>query len=182
MRHFLLVSLSLFWLGSCSEDESLEAEGLTAEELRSLEVGFGWNFEIERDAYTERYLDVVILPDNTFEIYLGEFRSDSEPMILDTSAGQLEASVAAELRRELQPFLSKSSAANQTPLEGCPVTAHADIEYFIGFAYGAQQFMTILEAPCQTQEAERLRSAVDAAFATFPEIDREDLKAGNTNL
>ena len=176
-----LASLALV-AGGCSDQNLLGEEVWTDERLARADVGFGWNFEVESEEAPSRNLDVLIHPDNSYQITINEYRDEAPPETLSRADGKLAPITANRLRRSLARLRSGNGQDLFTSMPECPEWAHPAIEYYVGFEIDQNSTLTVLELQCDTPETVEGRRIISEAMASFPQVDRTKVLAGSIEL
>ncbi|WP_143737109.1 hypothetical protein [Erythrobacter tepidarius] len=178
---FFLASLALCAAG-CSNQNLLGEEVWTDEQLAQADVRFGWNFEVECEEAPSRNLDVLIHPDNSYQIEIIEYRNEAPPETLSRADGKLAPMTATRLRRSLALLRSDNAQDHFTSMPGCPEWSHPAIEYYVGFEIDEKPALTVLELHCETPETVEGRRIISEAMAAFPQVDRTKVLAGSVEL
>jgi hypothetical protein len=178
---FLLASIALCAAG-CSAPNLLGEEVWTDERLAQADVGFGWNFEVESVEAASRNLDVLIYPDNTYQIEINEYRKEAPLETLSRVEGKLAPATAARLRRSLARLRSGNAEDIFTSMPGCPEWSHPAIEYYVAFEIDEKPALTVLDLRCETPETVEGRQIISEAMAAFPQVDRKRVLAGSIKL
>ena len=178
---FFLVSLALGAAG-CSDQNLLGEEVWSDERLAQADVGFGWNFEVESEESPSRNLDVLIHPDNSYQIEIIEYRNEASPETLSRADGKLPAITANRLRRNLARLRSGNAQDLFTSMPGCPEWSHPAIEYYVAFEIDEKPALTVLDLRCETPETVEGRQIISEAMAAFPQVDRKRVLAGSIKL
>lgn len=182
MRTAVLGVLIAISLAACSERNLLGEELWTGEKLSRTEVSFGWNFQTANAESAPRYVDVLIKPDNSYEIAVGEYRFDAAPDMIVGTRGTLSPTVASRLRRQLAQLRSNEGGDLFATLPDCPILDHPAIEYYVGFKVTEMPAVTIIERDCKSLKTVEARQIMGTALAAFPQIDRANLIAGSNEL
>ena len=177
----LLASLALVAAG-CSDQNLLGEEVWTDERLARADVGFGWNFEVESEEAPSRNLDVLIHPDNSYQITINEYRDEATPETLSRADGKLAPITANRLRRSLARLRSGNARDLFTSMPECPEWSHPAIEYYVGFEINEKSTLTVLELQCDTPETVEGRRIISEAMASFPQVERTKMLAGSIEL
>ena len=160
----------------------LGEEVWTDERLAQADVGFGWNFEVESVEAASRNLDVLIYPDNTYQIEINEYRKEAPLETLSRVEGKLAPATAARLRRSLARLRSGNAEDIFTSMPGCPEWSHPAIEYYVAFEIDEKPALTVLDLRCETPETVEGRQIISEAMAAFPQVDRKRVLAGSIKL
>ena len=178
---FFLVILALCVAGG-SDQNLLGEEVWTDKRLAQADVGFGWNFEVESEEAPSRNLEVLIHPDNSYQIEIIEYRNEAPPETLSRVEGKLVPITANRLRRSLARLRTDNAQDLYTSMPGCPEWSHPAIEYYVGFEIDEKPALTVLDLRCETPEAVEGRQIISEAMAAFPQVDRTKLLAGSVQL
>ncbi len=180
-RAFFLVVLA-FGISGCNDRNLLGEQVWPDEQLAQAEVGFGWNYEIVGGDRRLGNVNVIIKPDNSFEIQISEYQNEAEPDILSQIDGSLAPKVATRLRRDLAQLRSSDGEEVFTTLPNCPMRLPPTIDYYVGFKTSKNSIVTVIERDCDTPETIAGRKIISDAMAVFPQIDRKRLVAGSRDL
>jgi hypothetical protein len=182
MRHVLLPAILALGAAGCADQNLVGEEVWADQRLAQAEVGFGWNYEVEGKEAPSRNIDVLIRPNNSYQIQIIGYRSEAEPEILKRTEGNLAPAVATRLRRSLAQLHSGNGLDLFTTMPDCPEWSHPAIEYYVGFDIAENPTLTVIERRCETPEALEGRRIVSEAMAAFPQVDRTKLVAGSVDL
>lgn len=182
MRPILVLAIISLGTAGCSNHNLLGEEVWADERLAQAKVGFGWNYEVESEEASSRNIDILIQPDNSFQISISEYRNDAELELLNQDVGNLAPAAATRLRRKLAQLRSGNEAELFTTMPGCPAWSHPAIEYLIGFETAEARTVTIIERGCETPGTVEGRKIISDAMVAFPQIVRAKLVAGSVDL
>lgn len=182
MRPVLVLAVLALSLAGCADHNLVGEQVWPDERLAQAEVGFGWNYEVESEQTPSRNIDVLIQPDNSYQIEIIEYRSEAEPEVLNRTEGNLVPEVATRLRRTLAQLRSGNGLDLFTTMPGCPEWSHPAIEYYVGFEIAEKPILTVIDRRCETPETLEGRKIVSEAMATFPQVNRTKLAAGSVDF
>ncbi|WP_370297580.1 hypothetical protein [Qipengyuania mesophila] len=137
---------------------------------------------MESEEAPSRNLDVLIHPDNSYQIEFTEYRNEGPPETLSRADGKLAPMIATRLRRSLARLRSDNAQDLFTSMPGCPEWSHPAIEYYVGFEIDEKPALTVLELHCETPETVEGRRIISEAMAAFPQVDRAKVLAGSVEL
>lgn len=182
MRPILSLAILAICTAGCAEQNLMGEKVWADERLAQAEVGFGWNYDVENEGAPSRNIDVLIQPDNSYQIQILEYRSEAEPLILNRTDGNLAPTMATRLRTSLETLRSGNGLDLFTTMPDCPEWSHPAIEYYVGFKIAEKPTLTVIDRRCETPETLEGRRIVSEAMAAFPQLDRTKLVAGSVEL
>ncbi|MXO50073.1 hypothetical protein GRI42_01995 [Erythrobacter gaetbuli] len=182
MRPAFFLAILALGAAGCSDQNLLGEEVWSDERLAQADVGFGWNFEVESEESPSRTLNVLIHPDNSYQIEIIGYRNETPPETLSRADGKLLPITANRLRRSLARLRSDNAQDLFTSMPGCPERLHPAIEYYVGFESGEKSALTVLDPQCETPETVEGRRIIAEAIGVFPQVDRTKVLAGSVEL
>lgn len=182
MRPGLILATLVLTIAGCTNHNLLGEEIWSDEKLTQAEVSFGWNFKVDSQEASVRNIDIIIFPDNSYQVELLEQQLEASRKILSRTDGELSPVTASKLRRSLARLRSSDKEDLFTTMPKCPETSHPAIEYYVGFYFNGSVALTVLDRRCETQETIEGRKLVSEAMAAFPQVSRPRLLAGSIEL
>lgn len=167
---------------SCGERNLMGEELWDDDKLEQAEVGFGWNYNLNRPDALSRYVEIFIQPNGSSVIQIGEYKVDAAPSVIDRYEGQLDAKNATIIKRSLANLRSSGSSIPYATLPGCPMVFPISVEYYVGFSGGEAAAVTVVEHTCHTPETAKAREILIKALGAFPQLDQSRLRAGQEHF
>lgn len=182
MRPGLLLAILALGTVGCADHNLLGEDIWPDERLARAEVSIGWNYEVESQRAPSRNVDILIRPNDSYQIEILEYQDEAPPETLNRAEGKLSPKAAARLRRSLARLRSDNAQDLFTTMPGCPEWSHPAIEYYVGFEIDEKPALTVLDNHCETPETVEGRRLVSEALAAFPQVNRTRLLAGSVEL